>query len=131
MLVGINDILRQHRWKRPVDTGLFGGNILSMLTTAKDKLPNVRIIVIEPFLIPVTPQQNNMLPDLRAIQSILEEITRKMAADYIGLNDVFQEACEDYPPIQWLSDGVHPTIAGHQLIADLWLRYVVDHGIMV
>jgi phospholipase/lecithinase/hemolysin len=33
---------------------------------------------------------------------------------------VFDKACESAPADYWLSDGVHPTEAGHALIAKLW-----------
>ena len=38
------------------------------------------------------------------------------------LKELLDEACRRCPPEYWLLDGVHPTPAGHQLIADAWLE---------
>ena len=54
-----------------------------------------------------------------------EEIVRKIAADYhvpfVSLQDKFDAATEGMPNTVWLKDGVHPTNAGHYMIAQEWL----------
>jgi phospholipase/lecithinase/hemolysin len=35
---------------------------------------------------------------------------------------MFDEACSLAPAEYWIGDGVHPTVAGHKLIADAWMR---------
>ena len=41
---------------------------------------------------------------------------------FVPLQRIFDDACRIQPPAYWLADGVHPTPAGHQLIANEWLR---------
>ena len=43
-------------------------------------------------------------------------------AVFVPLQRIFDDACRIQPPAYWLADGVHPTPAGHQLIANEWLR---------
>ena len=54
------------------------------------------------------------------------ETVRKVAAEYsltfLPLQEMFNRAAEQTGnPDLWLGDGVHPTPAGHQLIAEAWL----------
>ena len=52
------------------------------------------------------------------------DITRKLAEEfgleYIDLQEVFDRAGRELPPERWTVDGVHPTAAGHGLIAGAW-----------
>ena len=38
------------------------------------------------------------------------------------LQDKFDKACEIAPAEYWLTDGVHPTTAGHKIITEAWLE---------
>jgi lysophospholipase L1-like esterase len=42
----------------------------------------------------------------------------------LPLDARFQEACTRAAPSWWAPDGVHPSAAGHGLIADAWLATV-------
>ena len=39
------------------------------------------------------------------------------------LQEVFDKACEKRDSSYWIWDGVHPTEAGHGLIARQWIKY--------
>jgi acyl-CoA thioesterase-1 len=43
-------------------------------------------------------------------------------AIHIPLDSLFAQATSRQPPPYWSEDGVHPTIAGHGLIAAAWLE---------
>jgi lysophospholipase L1-like esterase len=45
---------------------------------------------------------------------------------FVELQSVFDEACEIADCKYWLWDGVHPTTAGHQLIARRWKECVKE-----
>ena len=52
-----------------------------------------------------------------AVKRVAEEV----GGLYLPLQEKFNAACETCDASYWLRDGVHPTPAGHQLIADAWL----------
>lgn len=45
-------------------------------------------------------------------------------AVFVGFQEVFDIACEKAPADYWIWDGVHPTVAGHELMAREWLKQV-------
>ena len=54
------------------------------------------------------------------------EVVRQAAADFgavfVPLQNEFTKAAEKYGMEYWLRDGVHPTYAGHRLIAKQWMK---------
>lgn len=54
------------------------------------------------------------------------ESTRRLAskygADYVELQEAFDRAQQIARPVHWTTDGVHPTFAGHFLIAQEWKK---------
>ena len=44
-------------------------------------------------------------------------MAEKHGCTFIPLQADFDAACEKAPESHWLADGVHPTAAGHELIA--------------
>ena len=55
---------------------------------------------------------------------IVKKVAEEFNTVYIPLQTVFNEALKRAPQEYWLKDGVHPTIAGHKLICNAWLKAV-------
>jgi len=59
--------------------------------------------------------------ELRAAAA--KRIAEKFGLPFVALQDMFDHADADAPEMgYWLSDGVHPTFAGHELITRKWLE---------
>ena len=52
------------------------------------------------------------------------ELARQYDAVYVPTREVQKEAMRGAPEIKWTSDGCHPTVAGHALLAATWLKAV-------
>ena len=54
------------------------------------------------------------------------EVVRKLAKQFnallLPLDGIFKKACEIREPVFWGQDGVHPSLPGHALIAQNWLK---------
>ena len=59
------------------------------------------------------------------IADVIEGIAKDYNARLIRYDRLFESLYEEYPDISpdyWIWDGIHPTPAGHQAMADLWLK---------
>ena len=51
----------------------------------------------------------------------MAELAADFNAVHIKLQEVFDAASKRAPQAHWSADGVHPTPAGQQLIAEAWI----------
>ena len=54
----------------------------------------------------------------RIVKNLAEEFNLPL----VPIQSVLNEALKQAPPEYWLNDGVHPSLAGHQMISDQWLK---------
>ena len=59
-------------------------------------------------------------------QKEVRKIAEEYGAVFVPLQEVFDKACEKRDSSYWIWDGVHPTEAGHGLIARQWIKYAGD-----
>jgi len=59
-------------------------------------------------------------PKIETVRSLATEF----GALHVPLDALLAEACAGRPAREWAADGVHPTAAGHALIARAWLAAV-------
>lgn len=54
----------------------------------------------------------------------IPEIVVQFGAAFISYQKIYNEAQKHAPGVYWTGDGVHPTLAGAQLMAQAWLATV-------
>jgi lysophospholipase L1-like esterase len=125
VLVGINDAGREFNEHQPIESSTFQEHLRTFIAKIRENL-STQIILLEPFVSP-TP-----CPELRAYLNPKIDIVRALAVEFstefIPLDGIFAEASTRAPSAFWLPDGVHPSLAGHTLIADEWLGRVELEG---
>lgn len=121
ILIGINDTWRRYDSGTPSDIGAFEQTYERLLTRVRDESA-ARVIILEPFVAPVTPEQDTWREDLDPRIQAVRRVARTFGAFYVPLDGLFAAASVHRGPSFWASDGVHPTPAGHALIAQHWLR---------
>jgi acyl-CoA thioesterase-1 len=87
-------------------------------------LPASRLIVLEPFAVATPEVSKAQLKNLKERQPIVRELAEEAGALFVPLQGVFDLATSLAPPRHWARDGIHPSTAGHQLIARAWLKAV-------
>lgn len=125
VLIGANDS------GRSVDPALFESTLDGLLTQAREARPGLRLVICEPFLAPDGPaiRKSPGRPErMKLLQAACRRLADKHRAAFVPLQSVFDRAAEQTPWSHWIWDGVHPTAAGHQLIADAWERALADAG---
>jgi len=60
---------------------------------------------------------------------LVEDLSKEFDAVFIPLDTIFSETCMKRPASFWTTDGVHPTLPGHALIAQSWLKTVEARAI--
>ncbi|MGL5616708.1 MAG: SGNH/GDSL hydrolase family protein [Sarcina sp.] len=125
LLIGINDTWR--RYDRGIFTSekKFEENYRYFLNSIKRKNPQIKIILMSPFLIPINEKQNKWYEDLNSKIKIVEKLAEEFKAIYIPLNDIFKSILDmGIDKKELTRDGVHPTLKGHEIIAKQWIKAI-------
>ena len=99
----------------------------ALLTEARAANPKLRLVLCEPFTLPVGKRKENYeawRAGVQARQDAVARLAAKHGAALVRFQQVFDSACKTAPAEHWIWDGVHPTCSGHQLMADEWERTV-------
>jgi lysophospholipase L1-like esterase len=117
--VGVNEVWRRFDSDDPTPTAVFEQTYRGLLRrTAEAHAP--RLILMEPYLLPVRAEQEGWLDELAEKRAAVARLAAEFGAARVPLHDVLTAAAEGRDPAELAPDGVHPTPAGSRLIADAW-----------
>ena len=120
LLIGINDVWRRFDNNLVSAPDEFLASYRRVLTRIRAEL-KPRLVLMEPFLLPVPADRRAWREDLDPKITIVRDLAVEFGADLIPLDGQFAAAATRAPAAYWLPDGVHPSAAGHSLIAAAWL----------
>ena len=133
ILIGINDVWHEIAFQNGVEAKKFEMVYDLVLTEVKEALPLVSFVILEPFVLSGAATENTSEQPTRYDRfrtetekraAAAKRIAEKHGAIFVPLQKEFDDACSLAPADHWLIDGVHPTSAGHELIARTWLKRV-------
>lgn len=116
LLVGINEVWRFHDSNRYTSPQEYYENLEKVLAKTKADFPNVKIILIEPFLLP-SPERLPWRSELIRMIDACRELAVKYADGFIPIDGLFAKECMNTPWQELSADGVHPIEKGNALIA--------------
>ncbi|GHV02261.1 lipase [Clostridia bacterium] len=122
VLVGVNDCMQRYTHNAPTTAREFGEHMAAMLEAclAADIR---RLLLIEPFLIPVNDEQRRWRKeDLDEKATVARVLADRYGAAFVPAQALFDKAVKSRPPEYWARDGIHPTPAGHAVLAEAWLK---------
>ena len=124
ILVGVNDYC--HAFFHG-----YGGTIADyrrhyhlLLERTRETFPDVRLILGEPFLLEAGDISDMYVQGLTAYRDAARQLAEQYDAVWIPYQQAFNDALRVAPAEYWAPDGVHPTLAGHMLMARTWLKAV-------
>lgn len=123
ILVGINDCWRRYDSNDPTTVEQYKEDYRYILQQIRDKT-DAKIILCEPFLLPVPEDRKQWREDLDPKINAVRELAREFNTHFLPLDGIINKASVYKEPSFWAEDGVHPTNAGHALIAKEWLEVV-------
>lgn len=131
LLIGVNDVWHEVAEGNGVPEERFERMLDLLLSELESSLPGMKMMLLEPFVLegsatcstPDAPDRWRQFREgvpLRA--SAVKRMAEKHGCVFIPLQQRFSELGAQYGNECWLMDGVHPTAAGHLMIADAWLE---------
>ena len=121
ILVGVNDTWHEFNRRNGVEVPRFARIYRELLSWTRQELPDVRFVLLDPFLCSEVNDRRPMAADVAARREVVAELAKDFGAVHIKLQELFDTAAKRAPQAHWSADGVHPTPAGQQLIADAWI----------
>ena len=131
ILVGVNDVGQEFGKHNGVGAEKFEKIYCMMIEEIKEALPNVKIMIMEPFCLRASVTENTeeepdkwniFNAEVRKRAEKARKVAEKYQLPFITLQDKFDEAAKLTENTYWLRDGVHPTQMGHELIKREWLK---------
>lgn len=122
-LIGVNDVWRNvdHVVESMTTSEEFIDNVTKVITISKTINPNVKIIFLEPYLMPGSSQVYERGFSLYQYNvSLLRKHIKPLVDQYVETQDYIQKHTTE--EFEFTTDGVHPNIHGQQYLA----KKVVD-----
>jgi len=111
LLAGVNDTLQA----RPLEETRSAYR--SILARTMEKLPAVRIVLMEPYLVKAGTITTSQMADIAARCKVMRRVACEFGITPLPLQDIFNNALASAPAEYWSYDGIHATAAGAALIA--------------
>ncbi len=125
ILIGVNDIWHKLNGRYDGTVEIYKRDYVALLERTKIALPDVKLIICEPFAVKgVKAVDEKWYPEFFDYQKAAFDIAAQFDATFIPYQSIYDEAQRQAPGAYWTFDGVHPTLAGAQLMAEAWLSIV-------
>jgi lysophospholipase L1-like esterase len=124
ILIGVNDIWHALNAGQEVSAEQFEAGYDKLLADTVAALPKAKLVLGEPFILPGKANREHWdewQGHLKKFQAIVEKLAAKYHAPVVHYQKAFDDAVKRAPAEYWIWDGVHPTYAGQQLMADEWI----------
>ncbi len=126
ILIGVNDVWHElGDSPNGVDADKFFKIYSMLIEEIKEALPNIKIMILEPFVLEAGATENNwefFKTETLKRAEMAKKIAEKFNLPFIPLQAGFDELAKKAPNNYWLGDGVHPTAKGHEFIKNEWLK---------
>ena len=128
ILVGVNDVWHEINYQNGVELDRFEKIYRILIEDTKKYLPNVKIVLCEPFILKGSATHVEGTDKYERFCLVYEyaKVVKKIAQDYglyfLPLQKKFDEMAKKYGVEPYLYDGVHPMVAGANLIAEEWVK---------
>lgn len=126
ILIGVNDFwhMINGTYKGTID--IYRKDYDALLKRTKESLPGVKLVIGEPFAVIGSKKAvtDKWYPAFDEYRKVARELADAHGAAFVPYQSVFDKAQQQAPATYWTGDGVHPTLAGAQLMAESWLKVV-------
>ncbi|HSJ65784.1 MAG TPA: GDSL-type esterase/lipase family protein [Gemmatimonadaceae bacterium] len=126
VLVGVNDYWHTRLRNYAGTTADYENGYAELLASTRRAHPGIRLIVLEPFVLPVGFVDRTWFPAFDERRAAARRVADRVSATFVPLQEEFDRLAADTGPAHWAADGVHPTPAGDAVIAERLLPVLRD-----
>jgi len=122
ILIGVNDIWHKLNGQYDGTVDKYKADYAALLKRTRDALPDVRLVVCEPFVLRTGAVTDKWFPEFEAYRAAARAVADDAHAAFVPFHTMFESATRLAPPERWAGDGVHPSSDGATLMAHAWLK---------
>lgn len=125
ILIGVNDVWHEVTRHDGVCADRFERIYDMLISDVLTKLPDIKIMIMEPFVLKGTGTEEHwdyFYSEVIKRGEVAKRIADKYNFKFIPLQKKFEEMQKNTTEPYWTLEGVHPTVFGHRLIANEWLK---------
>lgn len=123
--IGVNDVWHEVGWQNGIEEEKFEKIYDMLITEIKEALPNIKIMLLGAFVTRSKASEEHwdyFKTEVAKRAEVAKRIAQKHNLVFVPLQEKFDEAIAKQPEPYWTLEGVHPTPAGHELMAREWLK---------
>lgn len=122
ILIGVNDIWHKLNGHYDGTVEKYETDYRALLDRTKAALPEVRLVVCEPFVLRCGAVTDKWFPEFDAYRAAARKAADEAGAAFVPFHGMFEAASQVASPERWAKDGVHPSGDGAALMAHAWMR---------
>ena len=125
ILIGVNDYWHKRNGNYDGTIAIYEGDYRALLKTTRKSLPDCTIVICEPFAVDGgTAIGETWQKEFESYRIVAKKMSEEFGTMFIPYHSIFREALNFAPAAYWSPDGVHPSMAGAQLMAKAWMNVV-------
>ncbi len=125
IMIGVNDYWHKLNNNYQGTVQSYKDDFMALIDRTRKAFPTVKLIIGEPYAVPgIKAVDEKWFPEFSGYQKAALEVAEASGAVFLPFQKLFNEAQKRAPGVYWTYDGVHPSVAGAQLLANAWLAAI-------
>ena len=124
VLIGVNDTWHEFGSGNGVPVPKYERVYREFLNEVRETLPGIQFVLCEPFVLRCGVVTADWVAEMDQRRIVVKKLAGEFGAVFVPFQETFDKMLKQAPPEYWAGDGVHPSAAGHQLMAQAWLEAV-------
>ncbi len=124
IMIGVNDTWHEKAFQNGVEVPRYARIYRELLQWSRDTLPNVKFVLMEPYVHVFGAVDQTWVDEINQRRDVVKQLAADFNAIFIPCQTILDNALAKAPKEYWTRDGVHPSLAGHQLFTDAWIKAV-------
>jgi len=123
ILIGVNDYWHFRNGEYDGTPEIYENDFRKLLSRTRDAIPELKLLICQPFILTGTlAVDESWVKPFSAYQANAKKISDEFGAIWVPFQEAFDKAVKMSDSTYWAGDGVHPSMAGTQLMAKTWLE---------